>query len=159
MFVCLLFVLWCLTPLSTIFQLYRCYQCYWWRKWEYPEKKPWPAVSRGGSGGGAHSERAAHPKIGINMIFFWRKIVIFHTKYPNNFRASLNVNKHKTKTKNKLTKQNTKKSRQRFTKHFCNDGGNFHRNEILSGSVNIRSYRTMFVDDPFTINITVDTNT
>ena len=109
--------------------------------------------------GGAHSARAAHPKIGINMIFFWRKIVIFHTKYPNNFRASLNVNKHKTKTKNKLTKQNTKKSRQRFTKHFCNDGGNFHRNEILSGSVNIRSYRTMFVDDPFTINITVDTNT
>jgi hypothetical protein len=27
------------------------------------------------------------PKIGKNMIF-WRKIVIFHTKYPNNFRAS-----------------------------------------------------------------------
>jgi hypothetical protein len=35
----------------------------------------------------------AHPacapsKIEKNMIF-WRKIVIFHTKYPNNFRASL----------------------------------------------------------------------
>jgi hypothetical protein len=28
------------------------------------------------------------PKIGKNLIF-WRKIVIFHTKYPNNFRASL----------------------------------------------------------------------
>ena len=28
------------------------------------------------------------PKIGKNMIF-WRKIVIFHTKYPNNFRAYL----------------------------------------------------------------------
>jgi hypothetical protein len=28
------------------------------------------------------------PKIGKNMIFL-RKIVIFHTKYPNNFRASL----------------------------------------------------------------------
>ena len=28
------------------------------------------------------------PKIGKNMIF-WRKIVIFHTKYPKNFRASL----------------------------------------------------------------------
>jgi hypothetical protein len=27
------------------------------------------------------------PKIGKNMIF-WRKIVIFHTKYPKNFRAS-----------------------------------------------------------------------
>ena len=52
-----------------------------------------------------------------------------------------------------------KKSRQRFTKHFCNDGGNFQRNEILSGLVNIRSYRTMFVDDPFIMNITVDTNT
>jgi hypothetical protein len=28
------------------------------------------------------------PKIGKNMIF-WRKIVIFHTKSPNNFSASL----------------------------------------------------------------------
>ena len=38
-------------------------------------------------GGGTHPARAP-PKIGKNMIF-WRKIVIFHTKYPNNFRASL----------------------------------------------------------------------
>ena len=30
----------------------------------------------------------APPKIGKNKIF-WRKIVISHTKYPNNFRASL----------------------------------------------------------------------
>ena len=37
--------------------------------------------------GVAHPARAL-PKIGKNMIF-WRKIVIFHTKYPNNFRASL----------------------------------------------------------------------
>jgi hypothetical protein len=28
------------------------------------------------------------PKIGKNIIF-WRKIVIFHTKYPKYFRASL----------------------------------------------------------------------
>jgi hypothetical protein len=43
---------------------------------------------RGGSkGGGAHPARAP-PKIGKNMIF-WSKIVIFHTKYPNNFHASL----------------------------------------------------------------------
>ena len=37
--------------------------------------------------------RGAHPaapplKLEKNMIF-WRKIVIFHTKYPNNFRAPL----------------------------------------------------------------------
>jgi hypothetical protein len=38
-------------------------------------------------GGGAHPARAP-PKIGINVIF-WHKIVIFHTKYPKNFRASL----------------------------------------------------------------------
>jgi hypothetical protein len=37
--------------------------------------------------GGAHPA-GAPPKIGKNMIF-WRKIVIFHTKYPKNFRASL----------------------------------------------------------------------
>jgi hypothetical protein len=31
---------------------------------------------------------------GKNMIFFWRKIVIFHTEYPKIFRASLrNMNK------------------------------------------------------------------
>jgi hypothetical protein len=39
------------------------------------------------SGQGAHPARAPS-KIEKNMIF-WRKIVIFHTKYPNNFHASL----------------------------------------------------------------------
>jgi hypothetical protein len=42
---------------------------------------------RGGSRGGRHPARAP-PKIGKNKIF-WRKIVIFHTKYPKKFRASL----------------------------------------------------------------------
>jgi hypothetical protein len=36
---------------------------------------------------GAHPQRAP-PKIGKNINFL-RKIVIFHTKYPKNFRASL----------------------------------------------------------------------
>ena len=35
----------------------------------------------------AHPARAP-PNIEKNMIF-WRKIVIFHTKYPKNVRASL----------------------------------------------------------------------
>ena len=52
-----------------------------------------PVLSQGriqGGGGGAHPARAPPPplKLEKNMIF-WRKIVIFHTKYPNNFRASL----------------------------------------------------------------------
>jgi hypothetical protein len=39
-------------------------------------------------GGGAPGARPPPPKIGKNMIF-WRKIVIFHTKYPKHFRGSL----------------------------------------------------------------------
>ena len=41
---------------------------------------------RGGFREGAPGARP--PKIGKNMNF-WRKIMIFHTKYPKNFRASL----------------------------------------------------------------------
>jgi hypothetical protein len=39
-----------------------------------------------GGGGGAPGARP--PKIGKNMIF-WRKIVMFDTKYPKNVHASL----------------------------------------------------------------------
>jgi hypothetical protein len=37
---------------------------------------------------GADTGGEGSPKIGKKMIF-WRKIVIFHTKYPKNVRATL----------------------------------------------------------------------
>jgi hypothetical protein len=45
-------------------------------------------LNQGRMQGDAPGARPRPPKIGKNMIF-WRKIVIFHTKYPNNFRAYL----------------------------------------------------------------------
>ena len=45
-------------------------------------------------GGGAHPARGPPPpKIGKNMIF-WRKIVIFHTKYPKNFAPPSSIGKN-----------------------------------------------------------------
>ena len=41
-----------------------------------------------GGGGGGFAPGARPPKIGKNIIFL-RKIVIFHSKYPKIFRASL----------------------------------------------------------------------
>jgi hypothetical protein len=46
-----------------------------------------PATPKSGADPGG-APVALPPKIGKDMIFL-RKMVIFHTKYPNNFRASL----------------------------------------------------------------------
>ena len=45
------------------------------------------SVLRGWIQGGGRG--AARPLKLEKIQIFWRKIVIFHTKYPNNFRASL----------------------------------------------------------------------
>jgi hypothetical protein len=45
-----------------------------------PSNHPYQGRIQGGGGGAANN--------GKNIIF-WRKIVIFHTKYPKNVRASL----------------------------------------------------------------------
>ena len=47
-----------------------------------------PATPKSGEDPGGGRTRRVPPKIGKDMIFL-RKMVIFHTKYPNNFRASL----------------------------------------------------------------------
>jgi hypothetical protein len=44
-------------------------------------------LNQGRIQGGEHG--ALPPKIGKDMIFFAPKMVIFHTKYPKNFRFSL----------------------------------------------------------------------
>ena len=50
--------------------------------------------SRGGFGGGAHPARPPHLKL-EKIWFFWRKIVIFHMKYPKNFACpSLKLEKY-----------------------------------------------------------------
>jgi uncharacterized membrane protein len=59
----------CLMPHSVILQLYHGGQFYWWRKPEDLEET-----------------------INLSQVtdkIFWRKIVIFHTKYPKKFPASL----------------------------------------------------------------------
>ena len=44
----------------------------------------------GGGGGGAPGVRPPPPPLKLEKnVIFWRKIVIFHKKYPKNFRASL----------------------------------------------------------------------
>ena len=45
-------------------------------------------IDSAGADQGGVAPAAPPPKIGKNMIF-WRKIVIFHTKYPNKLCASL----------------------------------------------------------------------
>ena len=45
-------------------------------------------ISGADPGGGGGPGAPPPPKIGKNIIF-WPKIVIFHTNYPKNFRASL----------------------------------------------------------------------
>ena len=65
-----------------------------WTDITYIPEKPLRWMYRSGAdsgvGGGAPRAPPPPPKIGKNMIF-WRKIVIFHTKYPKNFRASLYI--------------------------------------------------------------------
>ena len=58
-----------------------------WEVWNNTRQCELLHTSGADPGGGAPGARPPPPKIGKNMIF-WRKIVIFHTKYPNNFRAS-----------------------------------------------------------------------
>ena len=48
-----------------------------------------PSVHQSGADPGGRTRRAPPPLKLEKIWFFLRKIVIFHTKYPNNFRASL----------------------------------------------------------------------
>jgi hypothetical protein len=59
----------------------------------YSKAKTVHVQCRGGFRGGTPGARP--PKIGKNMIFFGRKIVIFHMKYPKNFaRPPLKLEKY-----------------------------------------------------------------
>jgi hypothetical protein len=52
------------------------------KSFQYINERTQGRIQEGGSG------RTSPPKIGKNIIF-WRKTVIFHTKYSKNCRASL----------------------------------------------------------------------
>ena len=53
-----------------------------------PKSGAYPRGGGGGGGGGGGHRARSPTKIGKDIIFL-RKMVIFHTKYPNIFRASL----------------------------------------------------------------------
>jgi hypothetical protein len=55
-------------------------------QFDIPEKKEKAGGGGGGGGGAIGAPPPPPPKIGKNMIF-WHKIVIFHTKYPKQFRT------------------------------------------------------------------------
>ena len=62
----------------------------------FVEKNNQTLSNAGADPGGGHTRRPSPPPLKLEKIwFFWRKIMIFHTKYPKHFRASLrNWKKH-----------------------------------------------------------------
>ena len=66
------------------------YRSRWPTNYLYPPNQTIPSFEpRGGSRGGGRTRRPPPPPKIRKHIIFLRKIVIFHTKYPRNFRASL----------------------------------------------------------------------
>ena len=67
----------------------KCFSCH--LLLSHPATSQKSEICRGESRGGASGARP--PKIGKNMIF-WRKIVIFHTKYPKIFAPPSAIGKN-----------------------------------------------------------------
>ena len=115
------FVLWCLTPLSTLFQLYRGSQFYWWRKPEYSAKTTECRKSLTNLTHIVVSSTPRHERKSKSQLQLWYVLiaqVVVNPTYmesrPRRHLCKIRYTRHRTKTK---TKNKAKKKKPQHRKN------------------------------------------